>query len=109
MPRRVFGKPRTAGMGGKGQTEPLVGAPHNRSDRTKPALVTCASPGFRNNRLRAAQLAGKILHTNAKTLFPLDWSPTVLKRKGFFRCQKLSANCDMGLCPLNPSKTEASF
>lgn len=70
-------------MRGKGQTRLLVGAPHNRFDSTKPALVTCASPGFRNNRLRAAQLAGKILHTNAKHSSLLTGHPQFLKGEGF--------------------------
>lgn len=78
-------------------------------DSTKAVLVPCASPSFRNNTLRAAQLAGKIFSPNAKTLFSLDWLPTVLERGKVFRCQKWSANCVMGLCPLNPSKTEAPF
>lgn len=39
----------------------------------------------------------------------LTGCPPFLKEGRFFRCQKLTANCVMGLCPLNPSKTEASF
>lgn len=84
-------------------------APQNSFNSTKPALVPCASLAFRNNTLRAAQLAGKIFSPNAKILFPFDWLPTVLERGKVFGCQKLTANCVMGLCPLNPSKTETSF
>ena len=54
------------------------------SDSTKPVPVTRASPSFRNNVLRAAQLAGKIFSPNAKILSPLDWLPTVLERGKVF-------------------------
>lgn len=64
------------------------------SGSTKPVLVTCASPGFRNNTLRAAQLAGKIFSPTAKILFSLDWSPTVLERGKAFQMPKI----DCKLC-----------
>lgn len=69
------------------------------SDSTKPVPVTCASPSFRNNVLRAAQLAGRIFSPNAKILSPLDWLPTVLERGKVFWMPKIECKLCHGTMP----------
>lgn len=78
---------------------PCKCAPQNSSDSTKPALVPCASLAFRNNTLRAAQLAGKIFSPNAKIRFPFDWLPTVLERGKVFWMPKIDCKLCHGTMP----------
>lgn len=59
------------------------------------SLFPHASPGFRNNTFRAAQLEGNISSPNAKALFPPDRLPTVLERGKVFKMPKF----DYRLCP----------
>lgn len=97
---------RKAGAGERKQSQ-LAALPstwcrcahQNPSDSTKPVLVTCASPGFRNNTLRTVQLAGKIFSPNAKILFPLDWLPAVLERGEVFQMPKIDRKLCHGTVP----------
>lgn len=103
---RVFRSRRKAGTGEREQTQlaafpstPCIWAHQNCSDSTKPVLVTCPSPGFRNNTLRTAQLAGKIFSASAKILFALDWLPTVFERGEVFQMPKIDCKLCHGTLP----------
>lgn len=74
--------------------------------------VPCPSPGLRNNRPRAAQLAGNVFVSMPKDCLLLTGCPltgALEKGKVFFECQNSTGNCVMGLCPLNARETEALF